>query len=395
MNSQPQLFTRDFVTVCLATLFSSAAQYLVLTAIPLYLRQLGLPDALVGGYVGLFALGALVTRFPVGAAIDRLGARLFGIGGTGVLGVACLLYALVPIVPLQIPFAAAVPLLLPIAGLAHSVGFSGYGTSANAFVAYAVPAPRRGEAVAYFGVLMNVAMSIGGGTSFLIVAAWGFVPLLGIAATMAGLSALLWSTLHHTPRMDPRDSSRSKSGIETRVLVPALANTALAASNGAALAFIPLLGLDRGIGNPGLYFSAVALMSILSRLFLGRFADLWGRFASIIPGMLVAGVGYALVSYASSDQGLALAGAVVGMGTATAAPALQALAIDLAGPSRRGAAMATFMAMVDLGVSVGSIAAGQIAPAVGYGGVFIAASAAPLLGLGGIAFLIRSRLSYR
>jgi MFS family permease len=110
--------------------------------------------------------------------------------------------------------------------------------------------------------------------------------------------------------------------------------------------------------------------------------------------MLVAGVGFALVSYASSDQALALAGAVVGMGTATAAPALQALAIDLAGPNRRGAAMATFFAMVDLGVSVGSIAAGQIAPAVGYGGVFIAASAAPLLGLGGIAFLIRSRLSY-
>jgi len=35
--------------------------------------------------------------------------------------------------------------------------------------------------------------------------------------------------------------------------------------------------------------------------------------------------------------------------------------------------MATHWAMVDLGVSTGSVVAGQITPAVGYGGVLVAA----------------------
>ncbi len=386
---KPPLFTRGYVTVCLATLLSSAAQYSVITAIPVLLRQLDLPDGFVGGFVGLFALGALATRFPIGVAIDRLGARRFGAGGTALVAISCILYALMTGISINVPLVATVPLLLPIAGLVHSVGFGIYGTSANAFVAYIVPAERRGEAVAYFGVLMNVAMSIGAGVSLLIVGAWGFDALLGLAATLAVVAALLWSTLSDVRHDTAHDGPASKFGVETKVLIPALANTALAAGNGAALAFVPLLGLERGIANPGIYFTAVALTSILSRLVMGRVADVWGRFVSIVPGMLVAAVGYGLVSQASSVEMLGLAGIVVGMGTASAVPALQALAIDMAGPNRRGAAMATFWAMVDLGVSIGSIAAGQMAPIVGYGGVFAAMSAAPLIGLAGISYLAR------
>jgi MFS family permease len=150
-----------------------------------------------------------------------------------------------------------------------------------------------------------------------------------------------------------------------------------------------LLGLERGITNPGVYFTAVALASIVFRITAGRLADTYGRFASIIPGMLLATAGLLLVAKASSTETLALAGIVYGIGSASAAPALEALIIDLAGLARRGSAMATHWAMVDLGVSAGSTIAGQIAPVVGYGGLFVAASSAPLVGL---CFLAYARL---
>jgi hypothetical protein len=53
--------------------------------------------------------------------------------------------------------------------------------------------------------------------------------------------------------------------------------------------------------------------------------------------------------------------------------------------------MAIHWAMVDLGVRTRSVVAGQIAPAVGYGGVLVAASSAPLVGLRGFLGYARLR----
>lgn len=341
---------------------------------------MGFGNEFIGGYVGAFAFGALVVRLPVGRAVDRFGARLFGAVGASILGIGFVLYALMPSVPISLPLLIGVPLLLPLAGITHSFGFSTYGTAANSFVAYTVPQARRGEAIAYYGILTNVATGVAAGLSLLIVQAWGFTVLLGIAASIAFIAAILSSSLGDTPC---NIASRSFTAplIEKSVLVPGLASTALAAGNGVAIAFVPLLGLERGIADPGLYFSVVAITSITVRVLSGRFVDSVGRAASVVPGMLLTAAGLFLVGQASSIEVLALAGLVYGIGSAYAIPALQALAIDVAGPARRGAAMATFWATVDLGVSVGSAAAGLVATESGYGGAFTAAGWAPLAGL--------------
>jgi MFS family permease len=382
--SRVPLFSHSFILLLGATILWSSAHYLVLTALPVFLTQIGLATGFVGGFIGAFAILALMVRFPVGIGVDRLGSRPFGAVGAGLLAVACLLYAVVPSVPARLSFAKAVPLLLPIAGIAHGVGFGTYGTSASSFVAYAAPVARRGEAVGYYGVLLNVAKAGAAGVSLLIVAAWGFSVLLGIAAVMAGLAAILWSTLAEAPRA-ARGSSSASQGFrfEGKVLVPALVGAAMAAGAGVALAFVPLVGLERGVANPGIYFTAMAFASILFRIVAGRVADSYGRSYSIVPGMLLVSAGLMLVAHASSTEMLALAGVVYGIGLASADPALQALVMDVAEPDRRGSAMATYYALVDVGVSAGSAVAGQLIPVCGYGGAFTAGGCAPLVGLGG------------
>ncbi len=278
-----------------------------------------------------------------------------------------------------------VPLPLALAGIAPSAGFSVYGTSSNAFVAYTVPQAWRGEALSYFMILMNVAAGGASGVSLLIVANRGFQTLLAISALLALLAVILSALLRDPVRKGPSVLPGARLHFETRILPPSLASSTLAACNGAALAFVTLLGFERGIGNPGIFYTASSLATIFFRLVAGRLADTYGRLASIVPGMLVASVGLVLVAGSYSVRALVLAGILFGLGTATARPAFQALAIDLAAPDRRGAAMATYLAMVDLGVSVGSLGAGQIAAAVGYGGVFLAAAAVLL---GGLCFFL-------
>src|SRR5207245_172577 len=121
--------------------------------------------------------------------------------------------------------------------------------------------------------------------------------------------------------------------------------------------------------------------AIVARLLPGRVADRRGRFAAIVPGMIVTAVGMYVVSSAASAEAFILAGVAVGIGFATAQPALQALAIDLAGPAERGTAMATFWAFTDFGVITGSFVSGHVV--LGPGRRCHSGSREDLCGVGG------------
>jgi len=381
------------VLICLATFFSSGAQFLVLTAIPSLLTELGFSSGFVGAFVGAFGLGALLVRLPVGRAVDRLGSRFFALLGAGSMCSAYLLYAILSTAITRPSFAVVVPFLLPLAGLAHSLGFSTYGTAAHSFVAYTVPKNRRGEAISYYGIVIDAARALSAGLSLVIVARSSFSTVFVLGAISALLATALASNLSRTKRSAGENGAVPKlSRIERRVLAPALTNSTLALSAGASLAFIPLLGLERGIVNPGIFFTVNSMTSILMRVFAGRLIDRIGRVASIIPGMLLAAAGLLVISGMSTMAALVAAGLVYGTGFSVASIALQARAIDLGGPERQGAAMATYFAMVDLGIGLGSITAGQFVPILGYGGVFSLASVLPVIGL--TAFLIHTRFHH-
>lgn len=381
MDSKPPIFTRDFILVCSAAFAYSAAQSLVLTALPLFLQVLGLATGFIGGFIGAISVCALAARLPIGGAVDRFGSRILGSIGAGLLGGSFVLYGFLRFVPL--PMIGSMPLLLPLAGILHGAGIGTYGTAAYSFVAYNVPQARRGEAVGYYGILINVAQAIAAGVSLFIVASWGFTILLGMGTLMAIIAAILAFVLSDSPR-SANISLSSFFQIEKSSLVPSLVNVTVTIAHGVVLSFVALLGFERGIQNPGIFFTAIALTSIVARVFTGRTADTFGRHALIIPGIILIAVSMILVANVSSVETLAVAGIIYGVGTASAIPALQALIIDLAAPERRGAAMATYTGSIDVGIIIGSIFAGQMAPLIGYGGVFIAASISPLIGLGSL-----------
>ncbi|MBI5649329.1 MAG: MFS transporter [Chloroflexi bacterium] len=370
MNDQPRILTRDFILVCWATFAYSAAQSLVFIALPLFLRDLGSAAGFIGGFVSAVSACALIARLPSGAAVDRFGSRATGIVGAGFLGFSFVIYALI--------LFAQMSWLLPLAGLVHGAGIGTYGTAANSFVAHIAPTARRGEAVGYYGILINVAQAFSASVSLFIVATWGMASLLIAGAGVAMIAALLSSVWSETPRT----GSASFFQIESSAIVPSLANASITLAHGVSIAFLALLGLERGVQNPGIFFTANALTAIVARVFIGRIADKFGRLALIIPGMILVTIGFFLVAQITSPETLAFAGIIYGIGTASAIPALQTLIIDRAHPARRGAAMATYSASIDVGIIIGSFAAGLIAPRIGYGEVFFAASVAPIIGLG-------------
>jgi len=384
-KSPDRIFTLGFVLVGLATLAQASSLMLVNTSIGLLVvRELGLGPQVVGAVIGIQAACALVSRFPVGSWSDRYGSRLFAVGGAALMVASCVAFILSLSLRTAIPIGGGVPILLVIASMLSGVSLSMFTTAASTYIAYTVPASRRAEAVGYYGVLLGLAQGFGAGVSIVIVDGLGLGALYAIAAIATTVAALLSLGLHEDRR--PKAAAPMGIGFQLHrgVVAPSLAQYSVIVGTGAAFSFIPLLGISRGVANPGLYFTALAISSIVARLLTGRIADRRGRFAVIVPGMIVTALGMYIVSNAATIEAFILAGAAVGVGFATAQPALQALAIDLAGPAERGTAMATFWAFTDFGVVTGSFVSGQIAAASGFATVFVVSAALPLVGAAGL-----------
>ena len=384
-KSPDRIFTLGFVLVGLATLAQASSLMLVNTSIGLLVvRELGLGPQVVGAVIGIQAACALVSRFPVGSWSDRYGSRLFAVGGAALMVVSCVAFILSLSLRTAIPIGGGVPILLVIASMLSGVSLSMFTTAASTYIAYTVPASRRAEAVGYYGVLLGLAQGFGAGVSIVIVDGLGLGALYAIAAIATTVAALLSLGLHEDRHPEAAAPMGIGFQLHRGVVAPSLAQYSVIVGTGAAFSFIPLLGISRGVANPGLYFTALAISSIVARLLTGRIADRRGRFAVIVPGMIVTALGMYIVSSAATIEAFILAGAAVGVGFATAQPALQALAIDLAGAAERGTAMATFWAFTDFGVVTGSFVSGQIAAASGFATVFVVSAALPLVGAAGL-----------
>src|SRR2546428_271550 len=148
----------------------------------------------------------------------------------------------------------------------------------------------------------------------------GLGALDAIAAMATAMAALLSLGL----REGSLPETAAPMGIGFRlhrgVLAPSLAQYSVSVGTGAAFSFIPLLGIARGVTNPGLYFTAVAISSIVARLLTGRIADRRGRFAAIVPGMIVTAGGMYIGSSAATAQAVILARVAAGRRLAARPP---------------------------------------------------------------------------
>src|SRR5438094_10225924 len=239
----------------------------------LVVREFDLGPQVVGAIIGIQATCALLARFPVGSWTDRYGSRLFAFGGAALMVLACVAFSLSLSIGAAMPIGGGGPILLVLASVFSGVALSTFSTAASTYIAYTVPISRRAEAVGYYGVLQGLAQGFGAGVSIVIVDGVGFGALYAIAAVATVVAALLSLGLHEGRRLESATPMRIGFRLHRGVLAPSLAQYAVIVGNGAAFSFIPLLGISRGVANPGLYFTAVAISSIVARLLTGRIAD--------------------------------------------------------------------------------------------------------------------------
>ena len=372
------LFSRNFIVLCVSTLLFFESMFVLLAVLPVFIvQELGGTESQVGVVVGVFALAAVMIRPTSGWLVERWNRKLGLTLGALIYCIGPLLYTVAESVPVMIGFR-----------FFHGLGIALFTTASSVLVADIAPPARRGEAMGYYGMMMNVAMATGPVAGGALVEQSGFSQLFWLSALLALVCLLIVSLLSEPARMPrPQLSLASRPSLLSRSAVfPGFIAICMTMSFGAVLSFLPLFAQARQLGNPGLYFIVYSIAVIVARPVSGKWSDRFGRVQVIIPGMLLLTAAMVLLAYATSIPWLLSVATLQGVGFGMVQPALMAFCVDRVSDQERGPALATLMMAFDIGHGLSAIGLGLLLEQTSFTTMFLFTAGVSLLGASALLF---------
>ncbi len=371
-----RLFTTAFILVIGANLANALGAQMASAILPVYVVAHGGGEFRAGLVTGMLAFTALLLRPFVGWLADAWRRRPMVLIGTGCYTVANIMYALF----------GSLPVLL-ISRVIHGFGLSNYSTASNAFLADITPPSRRGEAMGYFAVAFDIGLLAGPALGFFLANYIGLQHIFFLTAALSCVAFLVSLPVRERrpPRIGPMPRWNLKTGLVSKPALPAAwIAFCMGMGLGPVSAFIAIFGRQRGVDNPGLYFSVQAIALALSRTFAGRLSDRRGRAFVIVPGLISIACGLLLLPFVHSLLPLLVSAFLIGLGFGTCQPATMALTVDSVSLDERGMATSTFFLGFDSGISLGSFALGAAITAFGFNAAWAIAAVSVLLGVFGV-----------
>lgn len=347
-----RIFTRQFV-LCFVAHGLQAIAFNLYLPFPKRLNELGANDFVIGAAASLTGLAAVLARPAIGRAMDRLGRRWTILVGGALHVVATALYLGIDRVG---PLLAATRLLH---GIAEAMLFSALFT----FAADYVPARKRTQGLALFGVSGMLPIGIGPTAANWLIAHHGWPWVFVTASALAALSMVLSLGLRDAPR-ERVATGASASMLEVlrqRELRPIwFLGASFATVLTAFFVFVPRFAQDTGIGSDTVFFQMYMLAALILRIAFGWVPDRIGPHRALTPALLALVLGLLVMARASAPQDVALAGFLCGLGHGYAFPILSGMVVNRVSDDSRGSALAIFTGLFDLGMLVGSSAFGAL-----------------------------------
>ena len=265
----------------------------------------------------------------------------------------------------------------------------------TAVIAYAIritPVAFRARSISYFFVAPSLAMAISASSSVFVVNAYGFTVLL-LACTGLSLCVLFLSwklKVQETTRPVVISAVKNPALFERKIVAPAMVTFLISFAWGGISAFFPLYSIECGVSNPGLFFSASAVMVVVGRLLGGSIFENY-RKETIIPGFtVVTTIAVVTLAFSRTLPMFILVGLLWGLASAFVYPAAMAYALEYAGSSD-GTTVATYQAFFDMGLALGPVIMGIMVPFTGYRVMFLCLALTCLINLGYFQFYLRKR----
>ena len=336
---------------------------MIMPELPGYLDLMG-AGHLLGYIIGLFTLGALMSRFFSGKIADRAGRKIVMVFGTSVTAIAGFLYVMLGAVSDYSTGMLGVWLFLALRffhGL--STGFRPIGSSA--LLTDIVPHDRRGEALGFLGVAGNAGMAGGPAIGSYLAVEWGYDSMF-LASSFLGILSLLFTlklpeTLPNSRKVIWSDLNVFKGkNFDIAAWPAALSLLPVALSFGVFLTITPNFVDDLGYKYKGVFNTIIVVASILMRLFAGKASDKYGRKPLLAIGGLFLFVGMGILSIATTQLEAAVGGIVYGLSIGINMPTVFAWTTDLSPKEKIALGIGTTLVALEIGIGLGAFVSGSM-----------------------------------
>ena len=375
------MFTRDFILGFFAFFFFLTANQSLTPTLPIYLTKLGSNEREIGLLIGILAVAALASRFFVGRALLEYREKTVMMVGA--------LLSVVTFLALMI-FHPFWPFL--IIRFLQGIAIACMDTAAFAAIISVIPLAYRARALGYFMLAPSLALALAAPFGMFIINQYNF-PVLFLSGAGLALCALFLSWKVGKKEIAIPDKiapSHSASFINLKIVAPALTSFLQLFVWGSVSAFFPLYAIQCGVTNPGLFFTAMAIMMVAGRLFGGRIMDTCNKEKLIVTFLPSVVVVLIVLSLSKTLPMFIFVGAFWGIGAAFFVPMSMAYALEYSGSSD-GAAVGTFRAISDLGLGLGPVVTGIIIPFTGYPVMFRCLALICLINMSYFHFYVRKR----
>lgn len=357
-----KLVTSNYCFILAANFLLFFAFYLILPILPFYLTEVfHTGNALVGLILSSYTIAALCIRPFSGYLLDTFSRKPLYLIAYFLFTAIFAGYMLAGILSLFIMFR-----------IVHGIAFGMVTVAGNTIVIDISPSSRRGEAVGYYGLMNNMAMSFGPMVGLFMHDMYSFRTIF-MCSLISGTIGFVMACLVRTPVKDPvpREPISLDRFILLKGLPAGLSLLLLSIPYGMTTTYVAMYAQEIGITlSSGLFFTFMAVGMAVSRLFSGRQVDK-GRITQIIAlglylvcicffGLAACGK---LMQYSPELTTVLffIIALLLGVGFGTMFPAFNTLFVNLAPHNKRGTATSTYLTSWDVGIGIGLTAGGYIA----------------------------------
>ncbi len=359
---KPVLWNRNFIQCCISYFLMNFAFYMLMPTLPLYLvESLRINHSEVGMAISSYTIGVLCVRPFSGYLVDCFSRK------------PLYLFAFFFFSLFFFGYLWATTLLLLMLIRFLQGGFMGLTSVAgNTITIDVIPSSRRGEGMGFYGLTINLAMSLAPLVAVSLYNYIGFAPIVWIAIAASFLGFCSVSFIVYPKREREKRPSFSLDRFILLDAIPtAISYILVAVPYGMIVSFAVLYGLDIHVENPGYFFIFMAIGVGTSRLVSGRLVDKGKIHIVASASILLLVLVFALYATVQTTSAFYLSALFIGIGFGTGVPAFQCLFVNVAPHQLRGTATSTYLTSFDIGVGIGSLAAGYISSALSLSWAFL------------------------
>lgn len=408
------LWTRNFVAGTLLNFFVAGNYFMLMVVMTAYaLNVYQAPAAVAAFCASAFIVGTLFSRFAAAPMMEHFG-RL------PLLVVGCVVeVALSALYLLNEPVGALIGVRL-----AHGFAYGVCSTTIATVITSVVPPERKGEGIGYFMLSITLGSAIGPFAGIFLANNFGYSVVFVAASALVALSipaALLLRPASSTkvkgsgaaaeaeveaaidamagaaadaPSEEAREDaaasarvpsthleekvaakverSRLARFVEAGVLPISIVCGLLFFGYSSLLTFLTPYAAEIGLSRAAsVFFVVYALAMFVTRPFTGRAFDRVGPHPVMVPAFVSFALGMAVLAFAANDWMMLGAAALLGFGVGTVQSCGLAMAVRVTSDARLSVANATFYMLLDVGVGVGPVLLGIVAPLIGYENLYL------------------------